>query len=71
MRKKFLLLSISATLLFSLSIFGVSHAIQVDMKKQTQMKGTAHTRTTQISTTSRSCGGRDGAACKKYRSMLR
>lgn len=66
MSKNFALLSISAALLFSLFSFGVGHAFQIDMKKQAQMRGAVHTQTTQVSNTSRPCGGRDTAACMKY-----
>ena len=66
MYKNFALLSISAALLFSLFSFGVGHAFQIDLKKQAQMRGAVHTQTTQVSNTSRPCGGRDTAACRKY-----
>ena len=71
MYKSFALLYISATFLFSLFSFGVSYAFQIDLKKQAGMKGIANQQATQVSTTSKSCEGRDAAACKKYRSMLR
>ena len=45
MCKNFALLSISATLLFSLFFFGVGHAFQIDLKKQAQMKGMTHPQT--------------------------
>lgn len=71
MYKSFALLYISATLLFSLFSFGVSYAFQIDLKKQAEMKKIASPHITQVSTTSKPCEGRDAAACKKYRSMLR
>lgn len=71
MYKSFALVSISAALLFSLFFFGVSHAFQIDLKKHAEMKGIANPQTAQVSTTSRPCEGRDAAACKKHRSMLR
>jgi hypothetical protein len=66
MCKNFALLSISAALLFSLFSFGVGHAFQIDLKKQTQMKRMLHTQTAQVSNTPRPCGGRDAAACRKH-----
>lgn len=66
MCKNFALLSISATLLFSLFFFGVGHAFQIDLKKQAQIKGKTFPQTTQVSNTSRPCGGRNTAACGKY-----
>ena len=66
MCKNFAMLSISAALLFSLFFFGVGHAFQIDLKKQAQMKGMTHPQTTQVSNTSRPCGGRNTAACGKY-----
>ena len=66
MSKNFALLSISAALLFSLFFFGVGHAFQIDLKKQAQMKVLTYPQTTQVSTTSRPCGGRNTAACGKH-----
>ena len=66
MCKSFALLSISAALLFSLFFFGVGHAFQIDLKKQAQMKGMTYPQTTQVSTTSKPCGGRNTAACGKH-----
>jgi len=71
MYKGFALLYISAVLLFSLFFFGVSYAFQIDLKKQAEMKGIAHPQTTHVSTMSKPCEGRDAAACRKHRSMLR
>lgn len=65
MCKNFALLSISAALL-SLFFFGVGHAFQIDLKKQAQIKGMTYPQTTQVSNTSRPCGGRNTAACVKY-----
>lgn len=66
MYKNFALLSISAALLFSLFFFGVGHAFQIDLKKQARMNAMVNTQTTQVSNTSRPCGGRDAAACRKH-----
>jgi hypothetical protein len=66
MCKNFALLSITAALLFSLFFFSVGHAFQIDLKKQAQVKGMTSPQTTQVSNTSRPCGGRNTAACVKY-----
>lgn len=66
MYKNFALLSIGATLALSLFFFGVGHAFQIDLKKQAQMKGMTYPQTTQVSNTSKPCGGRNMAACGKY-----
>jgi hypothetical protein len=66
MSKNFAFFSIGSALLFSLFLVGVGHAIQIDLKKQTQLKGTASSLATQVSSASRPCGGRNGAACRTY-----
>jgi hypothetical protein len=65
------LFSIGAALVFSMFFVDASHAFQIDLKKQAEMQRAATPITTQVSTMSKPCVGRDGAACKKYRSMLR
>jgi hypothetical protein len=71
MSKNFALLSISAALLFSLFLFGVGHAFQIDLKKHAQMKATENSLTAQVSNKPKPCSGRDAEACRKYGPMLR
>ncbi len=71
MYKHVALFSIGAALVFSLFFVDAGHAFQIDLKKQAEMQRTTTPLTTQVSATSKPCVGRDGAACKKYRSMLR
>ena len=65
MDRKFALLSVSAALLFSLFFFSTGYAVQIDLKKQARMKSMVHTQTTHVSNTSKPCGGRNMAACRK------
>ena len=69
MSKNFALFSISAALLFSLFLFGVGHAFQVDLKKQAEMKHSAYTPATQVSKMSSPCVGRSAAACKTHSAL--
>lgn len=66
MGKNFALLSVSAALLFSLFFFSTGHAVQIDLKKQAQMKSMVHTQTTHVSNTAKPCGGRNMTACRKH-----
>jgi hypothetical protein len=77
MSKNVARLSIGAALLWSLLLFDVGHAVQVDRKQAAEnsmaaeMSGTANASTTQVSNTPTPCtedGMRSsGAACQKYR----
>src|SRR4029077_14653965 len=68
MNKNSVLLSIGATLLFSLFFINVGHAFQIEKRQDArilmagEMKGTANLPAKQVSNTPIPCGGRTGGA---------
>src|SRR4029077_8992570 len=71
MNKNSVLLSIGATLLFSLFLVDGGHAFQIEKRQDArilmagEMKGTANLPAKQVSNAPNPCGGRTGATCRK------